>query len=298
VIPNFWKIVERYRVNFFSAVPTVFSTLNAVPVRGSDVSSLAYAICGAALMPPEVFREFEQRTGLRILEGYGLTEAACVSSVTPADGERRVDSIGLRLPYQEMKAVVIEDGRYVRDCEADEVGVIIIRGPNVFSGYTLAEQNQGLWIETGDGGGRQLNTGDLGHQDRDGYFWLIGRNKELIIRGGHNIDPQVIEHALHQHPAVLLAAAVGRLGARLGEAPVAYVQLKRGPSAARRNCLPSRRRILASALASPSASMSLRICRRPRWARSSSQRSSSVRSEMRSRTRCWRLRISPVVASP
>jgi fatty-acyl-CoA synthase len=237
VIPNFWKIVEHYRVNFFSAVPTVFTGLNGVPVGGSDVSSLEYAICGASPMPPKVFREFEQRTGLRILEGYGLTEASCVSSVNPADGERRVGSIGLRLPYQEMKAVVIEDGRYVRDCAVDEVGVIIIRGPNVFPGYTLAEQNQGLWIETGDGGGHWLNTGDLGRRDEDGYFWLTGRKKELIIRGGHNIDPQVIEHALHQHPAVQLAAAVGRPDPRLGEVPVAYVQLKRGATSSEEELL-------------------------------------------------------------
>ena len=231
VIPNFWKIVERYRVNFFSGVPTVFSGLNAVPVGASNIRSLEYALCGAAPMPPEVFREFEQRTGLRILEGYGLTEGTCVSSVNPADGERRVGSIGLRLPYQEMKAVVIEDGQYVRDCEVDEVGVIIIRGPNVFSGYTVADHNRGVWIETGDGGGRWLITGDLGRRDQDGYFWLTGRKKELIIRGGHNIDPQVIEQALHQHSAVMLAAAVGRPDARLGEVPIAYVQLKRGATA-------------------------------------------------------------------
>ena len=237
VIPNFWKIVERYSISSFSGVPTVFSALNAVPVGAYDVSSLEYAICGAAPMPVEVFREFEQRTGLRILEGYGLTEGACISAANPADGERRVGSIGLRLPYQEMKAVVIADGRYVRDCAVGEVGAIIIRGPNVFPGYTLAEHNQGVWVETGDGCGRWLNTGDLGQRDRDGYFWLTGRTKELIIRGGHNIDPNVIEHALYQHPAVWLAAAVGRPDPRLGEVPVASVQLKPGASSSEEELL-------------------------------------------------------------
>ena len=117
-------------------------------------------------------------------------------------------------------------GRY-RDCAPDEIGVIVVSGPNVFEGYLSPEHNRALWIDCGDGR-RWLDTGDLGRRDADGYFWLTGRKKELIIRGGHNIDPASIEEPLHQHPDVLLAAAIGRPDAHAGELPVAYVQLKPG----------------------------------------------------------------------
>jgi fatty-acyl-CoA synthase len=151
-----------------------------------------------------------------------------VSSVNPPFGERWVGSIGLRLPGQAMKAVLVDEtGRYVRDCDANEVGQLVISGPNVFVGYTCPEQNHDIWIELGDGR-NWLNTGDLGRCDADGYFWLTGRKKELIIRGGHNIDPAAIEEPLHRHPAVQVAAAVGRPDMHAGELPVAYVQLKPG----------------------------------------------------------------------
>ncbi|MGF6754082.1 acyl-CoA synthetase [Paraburkholderia sp. GAS42] len=231
VIKRFWEIVEHYRVNFFSGVPTLYGSLLDVPVGEHDISSLEYGLCGAAPMPVELLRAFQDRTGIRILEGYGLTEGTCVSSVNPPLGERRVGSIGLRLPGQAMKAVVVDaSGRYVRDCVADEVGQLVISGPNVFVGYTRLEQNSGIWMEDGDGG-RWLNTGDLGRCDPDGYFWLTGRKKELIIRGGHNIDPAAIEEPLHRHPAVQIAAAVGRPDVHAGELPVAYVQLKPGITA-------------------------------------------------------------------
>jgi fatty-acyl-CoA synthase len=232
VIKNFWKIVEHYRVNFFSAVPTLYSTLLDLPIAGCDVSSLEYALCGAAPMPVELFRNFEQRTGLRILEGYGQTEGTCVSSVNPGKGERRIGSIGFRLPYQEMKVFCLNsDGQFVKECDLEEIGTLVLRGPNVFKGYSIDSLNKGVWIDAGDGGGPWLNTGDLGRQDADGYFWITGRSKELIIRGGHNIDPRLIEDALHLHPSVALAAAVGRPDAHSGELPVVYVQLKPGASA-------------------------------------------------------------------
>lgn len=230
VVSRFWEIVEHHKVNFFSGVPTLYASLLDIPLGHHDIRSLEYGLCGAAPLPVEVFRNFQQRTGLKILEGYGLTEGTCVSSVNPPLGERRLGSIGLRVPGQQMKAVLLDDSsNYLRDCDADETGVLVISGDNVFAGYRIDSQNKGLWVDCNDG--RQwLNTGDLGYQDADGYFWLTGRKKELIIRGGHNIDPAAIEEPLHKHPAVQLVAAIGRPDAHAGELPVAYVQLKPGAS--------------------------------------------------------------------
>ncbi len=230
LIARFWAMVEHFGINFFSGVPTVYSALLQQSVEGRDLSSLQYALCGAAPMPVELFREFEQRIGVRILEGYGLTEGACVSSSNPPEGERPIGSIGLRLAYQDMRALILDEhGSYLRDADPDEVGTIAIHGPNVFAGYLEASHNRGLWIDID--GRRWLNTGDLGRQDAQGYFWLTGRKKELIIRGGHNIDPKQIEEALQSHPAVALVAAVGCPDAHAGEVPVAYVQLTAGQQA-------------------------------------------------------------------
>jgi fatty-acyl-CoA synthase len=141
---------------------------------------------------------------------------------------------------------------YLRDGTVGEVGVLVIRGPNVFAGYKDTEHDKGLWIDAGDGQ-RWLNTGDLGRQDADGYFYLTGRKKELIIRGGHNIDPAAIEQPLHQHPAVLIAAAVGRPDAHAGEVPVAYVQLKPGADAAEEDLLTFARNHVGERAAVPKA---------------------------------------------
>ncbi|KAG8148862.1 acyl-CoA synthetase [Burkholderia catarinensis] len=231
VVKRFWEIVEHHHINFFSGVPTLYASLLDIPADDHVIDSLEYGLCGAAPMPVGVFRAFQEKTGIRILEGYGLTEGTCVSSVNPPTGERRLGSIGLRIPFQAMKAVVVDDaGRYLRDCAVNEEGLLVISGPNVFTGYMRPDQNRALWLDLGDGK-RWLNTGDLGRCDVDGYFWLTGRKKELIIRGGHNIDPAAIEEPLHRHPAVQLAAAIGRPDAHAGELPVAYVQLKPGMSA-------------------------------------------------------------------
>ncbi|NQU06929.1 MAG: acyl-CoA synthetase, partial [Candidatus Abyssubacteria bacterium] len=223
-IQNFFKIAERYKVDSFMVVPTVLSMLLDVPVEGIDLSRLKYAICGAAPLSVQVFRAFEERTGLKLLEGYGLTEATVASSGNPRDGERKVGSVGIRWPYQDMKTVILdENGEYVRDCKTDEIGVIVMRGPNVFKGYVEDAHNRGAWVQ-----GDWLNTGDMGRMDKDDYFWLTGRKKELIIRGGHNIDPAVIEEVLYKMDGVALAAAVGRPDAHAGEVPVAYVTPKPG----------------------------------------------------------------------
>jgi fatty-acyl-CoA synthase len=231
VITNFWALVEAYRINVFSGVPTIYGTLLQQPVNGHDLSSLDFAICGAAPMPVELFKRFEAATGIRILEGYGLTESACVASFNPIDGERRIGSIGRALPWQKMKCVILdESGGYVRDAATDEGGVIALAGPNTFSGYNSDGHNATAWIDCHDGE-RWFNTGDLGRRDSEDYFWLTGRKKQLIIRGGHNIDPATIEEPLLRHPDVALAAAVGRPDAHAGEVPVAYVQLRAGAAA-------------------------------------------------------------------
>jgi fatty-acyl-CoA synthase len=251
VVKRFWEIVDHHRINFFSGVPTLYASLLDIPAGDHVIDSLEYGLCGAAPMPVEVFRSFQEKTGIRILEGYGLTEGTCVSSVNPTTGERRLGSIGLRIPFQAMKAVVVDDaGRYLRDCAVDEVGLLVISGPNVFVGYTHPDQNRGLWLDLGDGK-RWLNTGDLGRYDADGYYWLTGRKKDLIIRGGHNIDPATIEEPLHRHPAIQIAAAIGRPDAHAGELPVAYVQLKPGATATAQDLAAFMRQEIAERAALP-----------------------------------------------
>ncbi|WP_422049779.1 acyl-CoA synthetase [Shimia sp.] len=225
VFPNFWKIVDHYKIVTFSGVPTVYSALLDVPRDGLDISSVKFGACGAAPMPVELFNNFVEQTGIPIVEGYGLTEGAVASSLNPThpDGGARIGSIGLRLPHQKMRcAVLADDDSFERWAEIDEVGVILISGPNVFDGYLVESQNKGLFFEIE--GERWMSTGDLARQDAEGYFWMTGRKKELIIRGGHNIDPKIIEEAMHMHPGITMAAAIGRPDAKVGELPVLYYQ--------------------------------------------------------------------------
>ncbi len=224
VLDHFWRLIEKYKISFFMAVPAVYFELNKRWKGDTDVSSLKFAACGAAPMPTALMAEFEKRTHFPILEGYGLTEGTVFSAANPPFGDRRMGSIGIRIPYQDMQAVILdEQGKYVRNCQPNETGTIAIQGPNVFQGYLRPEENKNIWIGNG-----WLITGDLGQQDEEGYFKLAGRSKDLIIRGGHNIDPRITEEALSKHPAIAMVAAVGKPDVRLGELPVAYVSLREG----------------------------------------------------------------------
>ena len=218
---RFWKIVEHYRIAAMSAVPTVYGTLAQVPVD-ADISSLRVPIVGAAPLPSSVREDFAPHTGLHLLEGYGLTEATCASTWT-RPGEERPGSVGRVLPGQQIKAVRIGDGSWA-DCAPGETGVLVIGGPAVFAGYVTDPDLGGPRVSregiVHDG---WLDTGDLGMVDAGGFVYLTGRAKDLIIRGGHNIDPRVIEDALLRHPAVRAAVAVGRPDRHSGEVPVAYV---------------------------------------------------------------------------
>ena len=227
VIPNLWKLIERVRATRVGVVPTVASALLGVPKQGADTSSVKRFGCGAAPLSVETARAFETYAGAPLLEGYGLTEASGLTHCNPDQGERRIGSIGLRCPYVETRVLELDAaGDNGAECPPGVVGVIAVKGPTVMPGYRQQRHNRGAFI--GDG---WLNTGDLGYVDADGYFWLTGRAKDVIIRGGHNISPACIEEALYEHPAVALAAAVGKADAYSGEVPMAYVVLKPGATA-------------------------------------------------------------------
>jgi len=219
---RFWKIVEHYQIAAMSAVPTVYGTLTQVPVD-ADISSLRVPIVGAAPLPSSVCEAFAAHTGRHLLEGYGLTEATCATTWT-RPGEERPGSVGRVLPGQQIKAVTAGADRSWADCAPGETGVLVIGGPAVFAGYVTDPAAGGPRVSR-EGVVRDgwLDTGDLGQVDADGFVYLTGRAKDLIIRGGHNIDPKVIEDALLAHPAVAAAAAVGRPDRHSGEVPVAYI---------------------------------------------------------------------------
>jgi len=227
VFDNFWKLVERWQVTFLITVPTAIAALMQRPVN-ADVSSLKTAISGSAPLPVELYNRFKTATGVEIAEGYGLTEATCLVSCNPVDGVKKVGSVGLPLPYTDVRILIPQPGGSFRDCGVDEVGEICVSNPGVFPGhtYTEADKNRDLFADD-----RYLRTGDLGRIDADGYLWITGRAKDLIIRGGHNIDPAEIEDALLKHEAVAFAGAIGQPDGFAGELPCVYVELVAGKTA-------------------------------------------------------------------
>ena len=226
VFDNFWKLIERWQVTFIIGVPTAFSALMQRPVD-ADLSSVKTTFCGSAPLPIELYKRFEAACGVEVIEGYGLTEATCLVSCNPIGGVKKVGSVGIPFPYTDVKIILTTPDGF-RECEVDEVGEICVSNPGVFSGhtYTQAEKNADLFHLNG-----YLRTGDLGRMDADGYLWITGRAKDLIIRGGHNIDPAEIEEALAGHPAVAMVGAIGQPDAHSGELPCAYVELVKGGSA-------------------------------------------------------------------
>ena len=241
VFLNFWKLVERWRVTFMIMVPTAATRLMQVKVD-ADVSTLHFAISGSAAMPSELFERFEKATGVTILEGYGMTEATCLISINPPHGERKIGSVGLPFPYSDVRILHCDaSGAVLRTCDVDEVGEICVLNPGV-SAETYTDARKNVGSITPDG---YLRTGDLGRVDADGYIWITGRAKDLIIRGGHNIDPALIEEALMTHPDVAFAGAIGQPDRNAGEVPAAYRRTCRGRDRHRRTgfSITSRERI-------------------------------------------------------
>jgi fatty-acyl-CoA synthase/long-chain acyl-CoA synthetase len=226
VFDNFWKLCERWKISFVITVPTAVSALMQRKVD-ADLSTVKNAFSGSAPMPMELFTRFEAATGMKVIEGYGLTEATCLVSCNPPEGEKKVGSVGVPFPYTDVRIYKLAEGQPV-ECDTDEVGEICISNPGVFPGntYTEAAKNTDLYHHE-----TYLRTGDLGRIDGDGYLWITGRAKDLIIRGGHNIDPADIEEALMAHHDVAMAGAIGQPDAHAGEMPCAYVELVEGGSA-------------------------------------------------------------------
>jgi len=225
VFDNFWKLIERYKATFMVTVPTAVAALMQREVN-ADVSSLKYALCGSAPLPVELFKKFESATGVRILEGYGMTETTCLISINPVTGDRKIGSVGLPFPYTDVKIFNCTPGGKVNtESGVDEIGEICVANPGVIVGSTYVEpdKNDGLFAK-----GTHLRTGDLGRIDADGFLWITGRAKDLIIRGGHNIDPAEIEDTLAGHRAVALSGAIGQPDAHAGELPCVYVELVDG----------------------------------------------------------------------
>lgn len=215
---TFFNVVERARPTYFSAVPAIYAMLTALPedVR-PDTSSLRVAICGAAPMPPELIERFETRYDVPIVEGYGLSEGTCASTINPIDGVRKPGTVGLPMPGQEV-AIVDSQGNPV---PRGDTGEVVLRGPNLMRGYLNRPDATAETIVDG-----WLHTGDVGKFDEDGYLVLVDRIKDMIIRGGENIYPKEIESVLYSHDAVLEAAVVGAPHDVMGEVPLAFVTLR------------------------------------------------------------------------
>ncbi len=229
---RFWQDVARHRVVWFSGAPTILSILlNSPPPSELDVSSLEFCLCGTAPLPVELFRQFEERFGVYIIEGYGMTETSCRSTfnphprgrITPGrdDGYRKIGSVGLP---------VGNELRIVDDCNEDvpagTPGEILIRGANVMDRY-WADDEATRAAFTDD----WFHSGDIGVRDADGYYFIVDRKKDLIIRGGENISPREVDEVLYQHPAVREAATVGAPHPTYGEEVLSYVALKSGVEA-------------------------------------------------------------------
>jgi long-chain acyl-CoA synthetase len=214
------RIVANHRVTVFEGVPTMYVALLHAPDRADyDTSALRMCISGGAALPVEVLRAFEEAFGVPVLEGYGLSETSPVASFNHPDRKHKPGSIGTPIRDVRMRVVDGED----HEVPQGEVGEIVIRGPNVMKGYWQRPEATAEAIRDG-----WFHTGDLARVDEDGYFYIVDRKKDLIIRGGYNVYPREIEEVLYEHPAIAEAAVIGLPHPALGEEVGAAVALKPG----------------------------------------------------------------------
>lgn len=236
-VAEFWRVCARHRVTLLSGGPTFVSTIleRAGPDTVDAAARIKALVGGGSPMPSELARAFETAFKIPLRSIYGMTEAAGLISIVPRLADRVPGASGWRLPFGEIAVFGLDASGRIdlgRRLPAGETGAIAIRGPNLSPGYSDPALNPGTFEPDG-----WVVTGDLGHLADDGQVFVTGRAKDVIIRGGHNIDPAGIEEALMQHPAVQLCAAVGQPDAHAGELPVAFVQAKPGGTASAQEIL-------------------------------------------------------------
>lgn len=222
---RFWEIISNYQITSFGSVATMLSMLlttypDGVP-EGLKTDRLRFAMCGSAPVPAEVLKRFEEIFNCLVIEGYGLSESTCRSTFNPPDARRRAGSCGLPIG-NEMKVVDDDD----REVEEGALGEIVLRGENILKGYYKNPDATTTAFRNG-----WFHTGDIGYRDLDGFFYIVDRKSDMIIRGGENIYPREIDEVLYQHPSVSAAAAIGVSDALYGEEVAAFIVLKEGVTA-------------------------------------------------------------------
>ena len=224
-IPQLIASISKHRVTLFPAVPAMFTAIvNAQGVEKLDLTSVRSCFSGSAPLPPDILQRFEEMTGGKIVEGYGLTETSPVTHANPLDGRRKIGSIGVPLPNTDMKVVSLDDG--TTEVEVGKQGELLLKGPQVMRGYwNVPEQTAAAFT---DG---WFRTGDVAAVDADDYTFIVGRKKDMIIAGGYNIYPDEIDAVLVAHPAVLEAATVGIPDPKRGETVKSFVVLRPGQRA-------------------------------------------------------------------
>jgi long-chain acyl-CoA synthetase len=224
------KLIQKYRPTSFPGVPTIYTALLQEPTVGQyDLKSIELCASAAAPLPLELLQQFEQITGAKILEGYGLTEASPATHANPINGRRVSGSVGL--PYPDTDVRIIDDVTGA-DLPLGQAGEVLIRGPQIMLGYWNKEEETATALRGG-----WLHTGDIGRMDEDGYLYIVDRKKDMIISGGFNVYPREIDEVLYQHPAVMEACAIGIADSYRGESIKAFVVLKPGALATEQEIL-------------------------------------------------------------
>ena len=216
-VRGYWKIVEAFRITIVGGVPTSIATLTDTPIADADISSVRMGVTGGAVCPKAVSERFSEQTGIRLFETYGMTETAAAIAFNPGRGTPLQGSVGFRAPFAQTRIASLDPSHRGAACPPLTSGLVLVKGPQVFPGYLDPKHNQGAWSPDG-----WLITGDVGYLTADQRLVLTGREKDLIVRSGHNINPADIEDVANEIPGIQISAAVGMPDAYAGEVPVLF----------------------------------------------------------------------------